>query len=120
MIGRIVMYLVIVGLGLFVLTATFLVEGGGKSTAIIGTITVGDLVERPGDYDDREITTMGTLEFDEADGIYYVTQSNERLRLDEPADIAGLIDTEVEVTGQLQYDDDGVYLEADRVRSTEE
>jgi hypothetical protein len=118
--GRLVMYLVIVALGIFVLVATFLVEGGGKSTATIGMITVEDLVTQPDRYGDREIATRGTLQYDEADGTYYVSDSVERLRLVyEPGGIDDLIETDVRVTGRLLYDDAGVYIDADRVRPTE-
>lgn len=114
------MYLVIVALGVFVLVATFLVEGGGKSTATIGLITVQDLVVQPDRYDAKEIATRGILEYDEADGTFYVSDSEERLRVVfAPGGIDDLIDTEVRVTGRLLYDDTGLYIDADRVRPTE-
>lgn len=120
MIGRLVMYLVIAALGIFVLSATFLVEAGGKSTATVGLISVADLVMQPDQYDDREVATRGTLEHDEGDGTYYVSESIERLRLVfEPGEIDELVGTIVRVTGRLQYDDRGVFIEADRVRPTE-
>lgn len=114
------MYLVIAALGIFVLGATFLVEGGGGSTATIGIITVEDLITKPAQYDDKEISTRGTLEYDESDGWYYVTEAEARLRLSfPPGDIDELIDTDVLITGKLQYDDDGVYIEAHRIQPSE-
>lgn len=120
MIGRIVMYLVIAALGAFVIAATFFVEGGGKSTATIGEIAVVDIVERPGQYDDKEIATRGTLEYEEEPAAYYLTDEDERLRLVyEPGGIEEFVGDEVRVTGRLQYDDGTVYIDADRVRPTE-
>lgn len=114
------MYLVIAALGTFVLGATFLLEGGGGSTATVGTITVEDIVTKPDLYDDNEIATRGTLEFDEADATYHVSESGSRLRLVyEPGEIEAFIGSEVRVTGQLDYDDAGLFIEADRVRPTE-
>lgn len=118
--GRLAMYLVILALGIFVLVATFMVEGGGKSTATIGLITVEDLVTQPDRYADKEIATRGTLQYDEGEATYYVSDSVERLRVVyEPDGIDDLIDTEVRVTGRLHYDDAGVFIDADRVRATE-
>lgn len=114
------MYLIIAALGIFVLTATFLVEGGGKSTATVNFITVFDLTNNASQYDDREIETRGTLEYEDAFDTYFVSDGGERLRVvSVEDDIAGLVGAEVRVVGRLMYDADGVYIEADRVHRTE-
>lgn len=118
--GRAIMYLIIATLGVFVFAATFLVDGGGKSTATVNFITVFDLVNTPDRYDDGEIETRGTLELGEEIGVYYVADGEERLRVVyEPGGIEEFIGVQVRAVGRLAYDDDGVYMEADRLRPTE-
>lgn len=118
--GRAVMYAIIAVLGIFVLTATFLINGGGQSTATVNFITVLDLATNSSLYDDREVETRGDLEYDEDIDTYYVVEGNERLRVSyEPGGIDQYVGQEVRVIGQLEYDDDGVYIEADRVRPLE-
>jgi hypothetical protein len=113
------MYLAIAALGVFVLAATFLVEGGGKSTATVGIVTVHDLLNSSDLYDDREVATRGTLEFEEESDTYYVREAEDRIRVAFDEDISEFIGADVRATGRLAYDDEGVYMDAHRVRPTD-
>ena len=111
------MYLIIVVLGVFVLAATLFIDSGDKTTATVGEITVPDLLLTPEKYEDREISTRGTLIYDEESEQYSVGDETLQIRMTfEPGGIDELIDQRVRVTGRLQFDSEGTYLDADRVR----
>ncbi|MCH8813911.1 MAG: hypothetical protein IH957_02260 [Chloroflexi bacterium] len=120
MIGRVLMYVVIVVLGIFVLTATFLVDSGGDSTATIGEITVADLLLTPEKYEDREISTRGLLTVDEESEQFFVGGDQLQIRITfEPGGIDEFIDQDVRVIGRLDFDSEGVFIDADLVRPTD-
>lgn len=111
------MYLIIVVLGIFVLAATLVIDSGDKTTATVGEITVPDLLLTPEKYEGKEISTRGTLTYDEDSGQYSIGDEILQIRLTfEPGGIDDLIDQRVRVTGRLEFDSEGTYLDADRVR----
>ena len=112
------MYVVIAVLGIFVLAATFLIDSGGE-TATIGEITVADLLLSPEKYEGREISTRGLLTFDEESGQYSVGGDQLQIRIVyEPGGIDDFIDQDVRVIGRLDFDSEGVFIDADLVRPT--
>ncbi|MFQ5473692.1 MAG: hypothetical protein ACE5FA_12520 [Dehalococcoidia bacterium] len=120
MIGRLLMYAVIAALGIFVLTATFLIDSGDRTTATVGEITVADLLLTPEKYEDKEISTRGLLTFDEESGQYSVGDNQLQIRITyEPGGIDDFIDQDVRVIGRLDFDSEGVFIDADRVRPTD-
>ena len=113
------MYVVIALLGIFVLAATFLVDSGGETTATIGEITVADLLLTPEKYEDKEIATRRLLTFDEECGQLSVGDDQLQIRIVyEPGGIDDLIDQDVRVIGRLDFDSEGVFIDADLVRPT--
>lgn len=111
------MYAIIGVLAVFVLSATLLIESGGKTTATVGEITVADLLLTPEKYENKEISTRGTLTYDEESGQYSVGDESLQIRITfEPGGIDDLIDQRVRVTGRLEFDSEGAYFDADRVR----
>ena len=95
------------------------IDSGDKTTARVGETTVADLVLTPETYEDKEISTRGTLTYDEENGQYSVGDEVVQIRVTfEPGGIEDLIDESVRVTGRVEYDSDGVYLDADRVELT--
>lgn len=117
MMGRVIMYGIIAVLGVFVLAATLLIDGGGKSTATVTTVAVNQLLTSPEDFDDQEFATRGVLQYDEETGTYSIVESGVAVRIVyELNDIGYLVDEEVRVTGRVAYDDQGLYIDADRVR----
>ena len=119
-IGRVLMYVVIAVLGIFVLSATFLIDSGGETTATIGEITVADLLLTPEKYEDKEIGTRGLLTFDEESGQYSVGDDQLQIRITyEPGGIDEFIDQDVRVIGRLDFDSEGVFIDAHRVRPTD-
>lgn len=114
------MYAVIAALGIFVLTATFLIDSGDRTTATVGEITVADLLLTPEKYEDKEISTRGLLTFDEESGQYSVGDNQLQIRITyEPGGIDDFIDQDVRVIGRLDFDSEGVFIDADRVRPTD-
>lgn len=114
------MYAVIAVLGIFVLTATFLVDSGDKTIATVGEITVADLLLTPEKYEDKEIGTRGLLTFDEESEQFFVGDDQLQIRVTfEPGGIDEFIDQDVRVTGQLDFDSEGVFIDAHRVRPTD-
>ncbi len=113
------MYVVIAVLGIFVLAATFLIDSGGETTATIGEITVVDLLLTPEKYEGREIATRGLLTFDEESGQYSVGGDQLQIRVVyEPGGIDDFIEQDVRVIGRLDFDSEGVFIDADLVRPT--
>jgi hypothetical protein len=111
------MYAIIALLGVFVLGATLLIDSGGKTTATVGEITVADLLLTPEKYENKEISTRGTLTYNEETGQYSVGDEILQIRLFfEPGGIDDLIDERVRVIGRLDFDPEGVFLDGDRVR----
>lgn len=120
MIGRVLMYAVIALLGIFVLAATFLVDSGDKTIATVGEITVADLLLTPEKYENKEIGTRGLLTFDEESEQFFVGDDQLQIRITyEPGGIDEFIDQDVRVTGQLDFDSEGVFIDAHRVRPTD-
>ena len=115
--GRALMYAIIVLLGVFVIAAMLFVDSGDKTTTTVGEITVPDLLLTPEKYEGREISTRGTLIFDEESGQYSVGDETLQIRMTfEPGGIDDLIDQRVRVTGRVEFDSEGTYLDGDRVR----
>jgi hypothetical protein len=114
------MYAVIVVLGIFVLTATFLIDSGDKTIATVGEITVADLLLTPEKYESKEIGTRGLLTFDEESEQFFVGDDQLQIRITfEPGGIDEFIDQDVRVIGRLDFDSEGVFIDADRVRPTD-
>jgi len=111
------MYLIIVLLGVFVLAAMLFIDSGDKTTATVGEITIPDLLLSPEKYEGKEISTRGTLTYDEESEQYSVGDETLQVRLTfEPGGIDDLIDQRVRVTGRVEFDSEGAYLDGDRVR----
>ena len=120
MIGRVLMYGVIALLAIFVLAATFLIDSGDESIATVGEITVADLLLTPEKYEAQELRTRGLLTFDEEFEQYSVGGDELQIRIVyEPGGIDDFIDQDVRVTGRLDFDSEGVLIDADRVRPTD-
>ena len=119
-IGRVLMYGVIALLAIFVLAATFLIDSGDESIATVGEITVADLLLTPEKYEAKELRTRGLLTFDEEFEQYSVGDDRLQIRIVyEPGGIDDFIDQDVRVTGRLDFDSEGVFIDADRVRPTD-
>ena len=114
------MYGVIALLAIFVLAATFLIDSGDELIATVGEITVADLLLTPEKYEAQELRTRGLLTFDEEFEQYSVGDEELQIRIVyEPGGIDDFIDQDVRVTGRLDFDSEGVFIDADRVRPTD-
>ena len=83
--GRAFLYAFLLALALFVLGATYVLDGGASSGAATA-VSVHDLSVSPEDYNGRQVRTEGTMR-----------------RLDEQP---------VAVTGRFGFDEDGTFIEA--------
>jgi hypothetical protein len=122
--ARAITYLVIAGLGLFVLTTTFLVSKGGGSANPNESgqvISVHDLSLDPPEYTGDTLTTVGQLMFspdikqyqvvDEGIAIVVVGYEDEALR--------ELDGQRVRVTGRFDFDiGTGIFIDAELVAAT--
>jgi len=112
--GRALLYTLLLALALFVLGATYVLDGGASSGAATA-VSVHDLSVSPEDYNGRQVSTEGTMRrLDEpeehfvvvADGLAVVVRgypARDLRRLDEQA---------VAVTGRFGFDEDGTFIEA--------
>lgn len=119
--GRTLMYLVIGALGVLVLSATFILDHGGGSTAAVSEVSVHDLMMAPERYRGDEVTTEGVLKFDSATDGYLVTAEGQGIivRFAE-VELRLLRDQAVSITGRFDYERDvGVYIEANVVTSVQ-
>ncbi len=115
--GRFLMYLTIGALGVFVLSATFILDHGGGSTAAVSEVSVHDLLMAPERYRGHEVTTEGVLKFDSTTDGYLVTAEGQGIivRFAE-AELRLLRDQAVRITGRFDYEQDtGVYIKANVV-----
>ncbi|MDO8616697.1 MAG: hypothetical protein Q7T33_13335 [Dehalococcoidia bacterium] len=117
--GRVLMYLAIGGLALFVGTATFLTEHGGGSTAAVAQVTVHNLRMSPQSYVGKVVTTEGRLSFTEEHGLFQVVSEDLAVVIrtyDGAEDLPQLSGLDVRVTGRFGFDSElGIYLDADSV-----
>ena len=118
--GRVLLYVVIAVLALFVLAAAFVLETGGGSTEAATEVSVHDLSVAPQAYAGERVSTEGVLRFEEREeqfvvsagglGIVVLGISVEKLRRLDSQTVA--------VTGRFGFDEAmGAYIEADVVRS---
>lgn len=115
--GRFLMYATITLLAVFVLSATFVLDHGGGSTAAVVEVSVHDLLMTPERFRGDEVTTEGVLRFDSTTDGYLITADGQGIivRFAEP-ELQLLRDQAVKVTGRFDYErDTGVYLEANVV-----
>ena len=118
MIGRMLLYTVIAGLGVFVLTASFALEHGGGYTSTRPPVTVHDLRLLPETYRGQTVTTEGTLRLS-AEGKYEVVDADDQsvtiVGYEELA-LQAMLDQTVIVTGRFDIDETvGVYIDADSI-----
>jgi len=112
--GRAFLYAFLLALALFVLGATYVLDGGASSGAATA-VSVHDLSVSPEDYNGRQVRTEGTMRrLDEpeehfvvaADGLAVVVR-------DYPArDLRRFDEQPVAVTGRFGFDEDGTFIEA--------
>ena len=117
--GRFFMYATIGALAFFVLSATFVIDSGGGSTAAVAQVSVHNLRASPETYRGRHVTTEGTLRFaqetarfalvdDENQAVAILKYDSHKLR--------ELQDRKVSVAGRFGFDAEiGIYIEADTV-----
>ena len=118
MIGRMVLYTVIAGLGVFVLTASFALEHGGGYTSTRPPVPVHDLRLLPETYRGQTVTTEGTLRLS-GEGKYEVVDAdNQSVTIVGYEELAlqAMLDQTVIVTGRFDIDQTlGVYIDADSI-----
>ena len=115
MVGRLVLYVVIAVLGVFVLTVSFALEHGGGYTSARPPVTVHDLRLLPETYRGQTLTTEGTLRYSpELDQWEVVDSDNQAvvvLGYDETA-LQAMQQRTVIVTGRFDLDQEhGIYIE---------
>lgn len=119
MIGRMVLYTVIAGLGVFVLTASFALEHGGGYTSTRPPVTVHDLRSLPESYVGQTVTTEGTLRYSAEQQKYEVVDADLQsvaIQGYEELALQAMLDRTVIVTGRFDIDETlGVYIDADSI-----
>lgn len=120
MIGRWLMYGTLLLLALFVLSATFLLDHGGKSIASVDEVSVHDLSSIPPRYVGAHITTTGVLSYSEEHDRYQITgEANTAVVIREyrgHRDLQTLVGRDVRVNGVFGFEDGfGVFIDADTV-----
>ena len=118
MIGRIILYLVIAALGVFVLTASFALEHGGGYTSTRPPVTVHDLRLLPETYRGQTVTTEGTLRLSAEAKYEVVDADNQSVTIVGYEELAlqAMLDQTVIVTGRFDIDETlGVYIDADSI-----
>ncbi|HUF52246.1 MAG TPA: hypothetical protein VMR52_00545 [Dehalococcoidia bacterium] len=121
--GRAFMYASLVVLAVFVLTATFALEHGGKSIASVQDVSIHDISSIPPRFIDAHVTTTGTLSYSDEHELYQVTgEANTALVIRKyhgHRDLGTVVGREVRVNGVVGSEDfTGVYIDADSVEPT--
>ena len=117
--GRLLIYLCILVLAVFVLAAAFLLQAGGGSTSAAMQISVHDLSVAPRDHAEERVATTGVLRFlHEPDDHFVVTADGLGVIIrdyDEEA-LRALDAQAVTVTGRFGFDrQTGTYIDAESV-----
>jgi len=125
LIARVITYLVIASLGLFVLATTFVLDhGGGAATpaGVFGHVTVHDLSLVPETYRGKTVVTEGTLGYSPDTTQHQVVDEDLAvviLGYDALA-LRSLEGQRVSVTGRFDFDPGtGIFIDADVVRGTD-
>lgn len=120
--GRFLMYTALGALAVFVLSATFVLEIGGRRTEANAETSIHDILLQPDAYQGKVVTTEGVLREGDSDDEFLVTDS-ESLGIIvryESAPLRVLEGQAVTVTGIFGFDDEtGVFIEAGTVRSVQ-
>ena len=105
--GRVLMYGTLVLLAVFVLSATFMLEHGGKSIASVQEVSIHDLSSIPPQFIDDHITTTGTLSYSEEHDLYQVVgEENTAViirKYNGHRDLSTLVGREVRVNGVFGF-----------------
>ena len=117
--GRTLIYLCILVLAVFVLSAAFLLQAGGGSTSAAMQVSVHDLSVAPQTHAHERVSTTGVLRFlHEPDDHFVVTADGLGVIVrgyDEEA-LRALAGQAVAVTGRFGFDEEtGAYIDAERV-----
>ena len=119
--GRLLIYLSILLLAVFVLAAAFLLQTGGESLSVAAPVSVHDLSVAPQAHAAERIVTTGVLRLiHEPDDHFLVTADGLGVivRFDEAA-LRALDGQAVTVTGRFGYDaDTGTYIDAESVTAS--
>jgi hypothetical protein len=121
--ARVITYVVIAGLGLFVLATTFLITKGGGSANLADeeTVSVHDLSLNPEEHRGDSVVTQGALAFSEDikqyqvvdDGIAIVVVGYEEEAFQE------LEGQHVRVAGRFDFDlGTGIFIDAESITAT--
>jgi hypothetical protein len=122
--GRALMYATLVGLALFVLSATFLFEHGGGATQAVAQVSLHELRTSPKSFEGNTVTTEGVLDFAGERGVYQVSDNQSLFivirNYTGSEDLMGLRGRRVKVTGRFGLDKEhGAYIDADVVLPAE-
>ena len=119
LIARIVTYAVLVALAVFVLSTTFLLDGGGSSAQPDdGLTSVHDLSINPPKHRGRTVTTGGILNYSVETQQYQVIDDNIAVvvRDYDSEALQSLSGQQVLVTGRFDFDSDtGIYIDAETI-----
>jgi len=121
--GRFLIYLSILVLAVFVLTAGFLLQTGGESLSVAAPVSVHDLSVAPQAHVGERIVTTGVLRLvHEPDDHFLVTEEGLGVivRGHDDEALRALDGQTVTVTGRFGYDaDTGTYIDAEIVARAE-
>ncbi len=123
--ARILTYVVIVVLGIFVITTTFLLDGDGSGAnpdAPEGTISIHDLSLQPARYKGDTVTTVGNVMFSADTNQHQVVEDGQAIVITghEVEALRALEGQHVSVTGRFDFDaETGIYIDAEEIRRIE-
>jgi hypothetical protein len=123
MMGRVSMYAALVVLAVFVLTATFAMDHGGKSIALVQEATIHDISSIPPRFEGEHVTTTGTLSYSDEHDLYQIVgEANTAVVIREyhgHRDLSAFVGRDVRVNGVVGSEErTGVYIDADTVEPT--
>ena len=117
--GRFLIYLCILVLAVFVLSAAFLLQAGGKSSSAAMPVSVHDLSVAPEAHAAERIVTTGVLRFLHKPNDHFVVTADGLaviVRGHDAAALRALDGQRVTVTGRFGFDGEtGTYIDAERV-----
>ena len=117
--GRFLIYLCILVLAVFVLTAAFLLQSGGGTSSAAMPVSVHDLSVAPQAHDDERVVATGVLRLiHEPNDHFLVTEEGLGVIVrGYDDDVLRALDGQtVTVTGRFGYDaDTGTYIDAESV-----
>jgi len=121
--GRLLIYLCILVLAVFVLSAAFLLQTGGGTSSAAMPVSVHDLSVAPRDHAEERVATTGVLRFLHEPGDHFVVTADGLGVIvrgyDEQA-LRALDGQTVTVTGRFGFDKEtGTYIDAESVTAAQ-